>query len=85
MSIDFQKSMAKTRVKFPEIPWRKVTDVYGSVLAISKLTPMKSAAGWYIGRFCTEMSKNGDPTCLEPYSRDSGYYPNKEMAVKYES
>lgn len=39
---------------------------------------MRSAAGYYIGRSCT----NDDmPGFEEPYSRESGYYPNEAAAT----
>lgn len=42
-------------------------------MKISELKVMRSAAGYYIGRSCVE--DDG-----QPYSRESGYYPTKELA-----
>jgi len=63
--------------QYPNIPWENVTDWHGEVMAISKLTPMKSAAGWYLGRYCTEL-EDGKPTFLEPLSRETEYFGSKE-------
>ena len=47
-------------------------------MEISKLKVMRSAAGYYIGRSCT----NDDmPGFEEPYSRESGYCPNEAAAT----
>ena len=81
---DLHKSMQHTRTKYPEIPWARITSQFGCDLVISKATAMRSAAGWYAGRFCTELDKQGKPTCLEPYSRESGYYPSKALVVESE-
>lgn len=40
---------------------------------VLKLSVLRSGAGYYLGYFC--------PKC-GPYSRESGYYPNKEAAEK---
>lgn len=42
---------------------------------ISALKVLRSAAGYYVGRTCTE-----DGIGEVPYSRESGYYPNEEGA-----
>lgn len=47
MSLNTQENMAKVRKKFPKYHWAKIADSFGSILAISHLMPMKSAAGWY--------------------------------------
>ena len=78
------KSLKKTKEKYPEIPWSGITSQFGCDLVISRTTPMQSAAGWYAGRFCTELDKQGEPTCLEPYSRESGYYPSKSLVTEHE-
>lgn len=45
-------------------------------MKISELKVMRSNAGYYIGRSCIE---DGIPF-EQPYSRESGYYPTKELA-----
>ncbi len=66
---------------YPSIVWESVVDSCGTHLAVSKMTAMKSNAGHYLGRYCTEI-EDGKPTFLEPYSRESGYYPDKETLLK---
>jgi len=47
-------------------------------MEISALKVMKSAAGYYIGRSCTD---DDMPGFEEPYSRESGYYPTEAAAA----
>lgn len=42
-------------------------------MTISELTVMRSAAGYYVGRWCDE----------GPYSRESGYFPNERLAEEH--
>ena len=46
-------------------------------MTISELKVLKSAAGYYVGRSCTEDDEPGFPM---PYSRESGYFPTREAA-----
>lgn len=46
-------------------------------MVISELKVMKSGAGYYIGRSCTE---DDDPGFPMPYSRESGYFASAEEA-----
>ena len=50
------------------------------MLKISELKPMRSAAGWYVGRDCWEAE---DPNFIEPYSRESGYFETWEDAHRW--
>jgi len=42
---------------------------------ISQLKVLKSNAGYYIGRMCQD-----EDGCMQPYSRESGYYRTREEA-----
>ena len=53
-------------------------------LFVSRDMVCKSAAGYYLGRYCYEYY-SGNPEdknnwCLQPYSRCSGYYSNFYLA-----
>lgn len=73
--------LAAVVAAYPEISWERVADIYPNLLAISKITPMKSNAGHYLGRYCTEMV-HGKPTFLEPFTRETEYYSDKETLLK---
>jgi hypothetical protein len=45
---------------------------------LSKYKVMNSAAGWYIGKECYD---SATPELVEPYSRCSYYYPEKDDAM----
>ena len=47
-------------------------------MGISNLKVMRSAAGFYIGRSCTD---DDMPGCEIPYSLESGYYPTEAAAT----
>ena len=61
------------------------------MLKISELKPMRSAAGWYVGRDCWESEdpdfiepwESEDPDFIEPYSRESGYFETWEDAHRW--
>ena len=44
---------------------------------IGRTQVLKSAAGYYIGRLCYQDG------CAQPYSRESGYFKNKNVAQAF--
>ena len=50
-------------------------------LSISNYVVLKSAAGYYIGRYCVEKDNSGWEYS-SPYDRASGYYATEEAAKK---
>lgn len=65
-------------------------------MIVSKVMPMKSAAGWYAGccYVCNQdfpnsednpdiFNEQGDLVSGYPYSRESDYFESKEAAVAY--
>jgi hypothetical protein len=44
----------------------------------SDLKPLRSAAGWYVGRDCW----NDEFAFVEPYSRESGYFATEEETAR---
>ena len=66
----------------PTVPWKAVDVGERTVLVISELMPMKSNAGWYMGRFCIEFDDTRQmPPFMEPWARETGYYPSKEAVT----
>lgn len=55
-------------------------------LLISNLRILHTPAGYYIGRVCVEMDESNEsfiiPGYEEPYTRESGYFPNRDKAEK---
>ena len=41
---------------------------------------MQSAAGWYVGRVCKPVKEKNNHNWLEPYDRNTGYYPDQNNA-----
>jgi hypothetical protein len=73
---------------FPTIEWSHIDCSMGETLVISHLMPMKSAAGWYLGRACVEVDDPHSPNHINvdfgygPYSRETGYYPDEATLRK---
>lgn len=51
------------------------------IISISNYLVLKSAAGYYIGRYCVEKIDGGSEYSA-PYDRASGYYATEEAAKK---
>ena len=47
---------------------------------VSELIVMQSAAGWYVGRVCKPVKEKNNHNWLEPYDRNTGYYPDQNNA-----
>lgn len=61
-----------------------ITLVGGDQVVLTKEMVMKSAAGYYIGRFCltTDSKDKNAIGCIEPYDRLGGYYKTRKAAEK---
>lgn len=58
-------------------------ELTNGTMLVSTLCVMKSAAGFYVGRYCMESDESSDDYCggmHEPYSRESDYYSTRELA-----
>ena len=62
-----------------DIKWVEETVCGGETLLISAYCVMHSAAGHYIGRYCKTI-KGECEGLVEPWDRDSKYYPTHEAA-----
>jgi len=67
--------------KHPGYLWKAVEIGERSTLVVSDLMPMKSNAGHYVGRYCVEF-KEGQTSMVEPWSRETTYYPSKEAVLE---
>ena len=64
------------------LDWELDKELSTDEMLISVLMVLRSAAGYYIGRVCTDLVEFYPDYIQEPYSRESGYFPTKEAAQK---
>lgn len=76
-----QKEIMKIAKKIEDIKYYELWDRNGCTdYLVSELLVIQSAAGWYVGKVCKPVKEKNNHNWLEPYDRNSGYYPNQDDA-----
>lgn len=75
-----KKAIAIAREYDDSIPWQYIINEKDSVLVVSDMMAMKSAASYYMGRTCLTIEYD-QPLYTEQFSRESEYYLDKEIML----